>query len=255
MKKLILSAGLLASFAMVGVAQSGAQIEYKMTTTGATAPGSMKMYYATQGSRIEMNMAVPQMPNGGISRTTIIKSDQPNTVYMLDDKARTYSTMETQPNNNAQSDAGMTVKILGKEKIGKYNCTHAQVARGNDVSDYWTTTDIPEYGKYRNNNNSNCKMASEQNALATNGADGLLVKTITRDPRGTEITMELVSFTRKDLPASLFLVPADYKMNASGAKPGAPAIDPAKLQNMTPEERAKYVEELKKQYETQSGNK
>lgn len=239
---------MLASFALGGHAQSGAQIEYKMSS-GTAGSGTMKMYYAPQGSRVEMNMMVPQMPGGGISKTTIIKSDQPNTVYMLDEKAKTYSTMETQPNSSAQSDAGLTVKIIGKEKIGKYNCTHAQVTRGTEVSDYWTTTDITDYAKYRNNNSSNHKLMSEQNALAKNGADGLLVKTIAKDPRGNEVTMELTSFTKKDVPSSEFQVPADYKLSSTGGKPTAPAIDPAKLQNMTPEERAKYVEELKKQYE------
>src|SRR5439155_800454 len=92
----------------------------------------------------------------------------------------------------------------------------------------------------------------EYDALVKNGAGGFMVKTLTKDPRGGTFIMELVKFEKKDLASNLFEVPAGYKEMTSTptAVPGMPNIDINKIQNMTPEERAKYVEDMKKQYQT-----
>ncbi len=259
MKKTISAAIiLLVFFAGSSIAQNGAQIEYKLTSADKTINGTMKMYFSGQNARTEITMLVPQMPGGGISKVSIIKSDKPTTVYSLDKNSKTYTTMETKPAAATPDNTPATVKIIGKEKVGKYNCTHAQVTRGKETSDYWTTMEIADFEKYRKGDSKNKFMGADgtQAALAKNGADGFIVKSVTKDQRGMEMTMELVSFEKKDIAASQFEIPADYKMAASGTgAPTAPVIDAAKLQNMTPEERAKYVEELKKQYAAPSGNK
>ncbi|MCW3084449.1 MAG: hypothetical protein JWP12_1815 [Bacteroidetes bacterium] len=249
---------LLVFFAGSIIAQNGAQIEYKLTSADKNINGTMKIYFSGQNTRTEMSMMAPQMP-GGISKISIIKSDKPSTIYSLDQKSKTYTTAETKPATAAPTDnTPVTVKVIGKEKVGKYNCTHAQVTRGKETSDYWTTTEIADFDKYRKADSKNKFMGNDgtQAALAKNGADGFIVKSVTKDQRGMEMTMELVSFEKKDIAASLFEIPADYKLAAAGTgAPTAPAIDAAKLQNMTPEERAKYVEELKKQYAAPGGNK
>jgi len=170
-------------------AQTGAQANYKITSAGTNATGTMKMYFSAQNSRVEFNLLIPQMPGGGISKTSIVKSDKPTTVYALDDKNKTYSTAEVQPNNNTSGD-NITVKVIGKEKIGNYNCTHAQVTKGTETSDYWTTTEIADYSSYKKTN-ANPKFmggAAEQAALVKNNADGFLVKAVTKDPRGSLMT-------------------------------------------------------------------
>ena len=253
MKKIILSSILFIAFAAISIAQNGAMFEFKITSTqGAT--GSIKVYYSSPGCRTEMQINVPQFPNGGFAKTSITKSDKPTTSYSIDDKSKTYTIIETKPatpttTGNADD---YTVKIVGKEKVGNYNCTHAIVTKGTQSNEFWTTTEITEFEKYSKTRGNNKFMGTggEYNALVKNGAGGFMVKTLTNDPRGGIFTMELVKFEKKDLVASLFEVPADYTemTGTPTAVPGMPNIDVNKIQNMTPEERAKYIEDMKKQY-------
>jgi hypothetical protein len=232
-------------------AQNGASLEFKLTSSKGMT-GTMKIFYSSPGSRMEMNMVVPQMPGGGFSKTTLVKSDKPGTVYTLDDKNKTYTSTEVVTSGAAATD-NITVKVIGKEKVASYNCTHVMVTKGTEASEYWTTKEIADLEKYSKYNRSNRFTGSdaEQAALAKNGADGFIIKSITKDQRGGDMTMELVKLEKKDLPATLFEIPADYK---GGALPAAaPMIDAAKLQSMTPEERAKYIEEMKAKYGTQTG--
>ena len=249
MKKLFLSIiSITLTFASI-VAQSGATFEFKISSSkGAT--GSIKTFYSSGNSRMEMQMTIPQMPNGGFSRTSITKSAKPSTVYALDDKSKTYSTSETPASASNATCDNCIVKVLGKEKVGNYNCTHATVTKGTEANEYWTTTEIPEFEMYSKANSGNKYMGTngEYDALKKNGAAGFIVKSITKDARGGDFTLELVKMEKKDIPMSMFEIPADYKQSTSTAPMGAPAIDAAKLQNMTPEERQKYVEEMKKQY-------
>src|ERR1035437_4349917 len=258
MKKTISTVVLFTTILSSVVAQNGAMFEYKITSSkGAT--GSMKSYHSSAGSRMEMQMNVPQMPGGGLSMTTIIKSDKPTTVYTLDEKTKTYTTTETKTaasTATANSD-DYTVKIVGKEKIGNYNCTHAIVTKDNKSNEFWTTTEIVDFEKY-SKNSGNHKFggtSGEYAALVKNGAGGFMVKTLTKDAKGGDFTMELVKLEKKEQDASLFVIPADYKASSSTGMPGMPTMDVNKIQSMTPEERAKYIEDMKKQYQTPAGNK
>ena len=253
MKKLILSFVLSTLFFTTYWAQNGAVFEFKITSTqGAT--GSVTANYSSLGSRVEMQINIPQMPGAGFTRTSIIKSAKPSTVYMLDKKNKTYSITETPAQKTANAD-NCTVKIVGKEKVGNYNCTHAIVTKGKEVTDFWTTTEIADFENYIKSNTGNKYMGSSDDyaALSKNGAAGFIVKTISRESREGEFTMELVKFEKKELNATLFEIPSDYKVSANPASM-APKIDATQLQNMTPEERAKYIEDLKKQYQTPTGN-
>ncbi|MGZ4060910.1 MAG: DUF4412 domain-containing protein, partial [Bacteroidia bacterium] len=191
-----------------------------------------------------------------ITKVNIVKSDKPATVYSLDDKNKTYNVTEAKNETNpaTSNSADYTVKIVGKEKVGNYNCTHAIVTKGTQANEYWTTTEIPEYEKYvkARSGNKFTGSSGEYDALVKNGAGGFMVKTLTKDQRGGTFTMELVKLEKKDLAASMFEIPADYKEMTSTPTgvPGMPNIDVNKIQNMTPEERAKYIEDMKKQYQT-----
>ena len=252
MNKIFLSFALFLA-TIAAAAQNGAIIEFKITSTQG-ASGNVKGYYSAGNSRVEMQMNIPQMPAAGFSRTSIVKSDKPLTVYALNEKNKTYTTTEVKQDPTTSTNTNeSSVKIVGKEKVGIYNCIHAIVAAtrttGTQSNEFWTTTEITDYEKFAKNAGENKFMGtgSEYAALVKAGAAGFIVKSLTKDPRGGEFTMELVKIEKKEIAASTFQIPTDYKLSATPASPVG-GIDINKLQSMTPEERAKYIEEMKKQY-------
>jgi hypothetical protein len=221
-------------------AQSGVAFEYTLgSSEGVT--GEFKGYYSESGFRSEMAMHMPKMPGGGFSRTTLMLKDKPGISIMLDDKAKTYSETEIKPRPEGNADS-CVVKILGNEKIGKYNCIHSQVTENHKVSEFWTTKDIPEYEKYAAVHKGGRYMGkgNTEAALKKAGADGFLVKTFSKEARGGEMSMELTKFEKQNLSPDLFAIPAGYTKAAA-------APDYSKMKDMTPEERQKFIENMKKQ--------
>lgn len=250
MKKLNL---LIALFLLLhaGMKAQSALIEFKFTSSKGYT-GTSQIKYSDYGSRVDFNMSVPQMPGGGIVVSTLIKKDTPDMVYTINDKNKTYS--ETKKSSAQQEDTKTySVKKLGDETVSGYKCTRALVTEGNETSEVWNTKDIAEYNKYAEAMNSNKKIGSykRQQALKDAGCDGFTVKMIKKgDPRQGDLTMEMVKFEKKSFPKSDFEIPAGYTKSEGAAAPaGGPQIkSQQELMNMTPEERAKYAEELKKQY-------
>lgn len=233
--------------------QTGSLIEYKFSSSkGAT--GNMTIKYSEFGSRSEMNMNMPQMPGGGMSMSTLYKKDNPDVVYMINDKTKTYSESKKSNSNGSAEDNGTyTVKKIGNETINGYKCVHAQVTNGNHVTDVWNTKDISDYNKYSEAMYSNKKMFSykREQALKDAGCEGFPVKTVNKgNDREGDMTMELVKIEKKSFSKSDFEVPSTYTKSSSPAAGGVvPQMkSQQELINMTPEERAKYAEELKKQY-------
>ncbi|MGQ0827322.1 MAG: DUF4412 domain-containing protein [Bacteroidota bacterium] len=250
MKKLIFSTALLVSLLSVNLfaQKNGTFFEYKLSTTkGAT--GSIKTYYAAQGSRTEMQLSNPQLPMAGINFTSITKSAEPNMVFILNERDNTYIATGIQQNNVIRNGGdSRIVKIVGKEKAGTYNCTHAIVTEGNDSREYWMTTEIPDYETYNKINADNKYMGygNDQAILLKNGVAGFTVKMISKDSHNGDVTtMEMITIQTKNLDTNLFEIPANYKASAITA-PYMQGIDMNKFQNMTPEERTKYIEEMKK---------
>jgi hypothetical protein len=188
------------------------------------------------------------MPSGGIKTISIIQADKPNTVISLDERTKTYSETEVKE-QAAPTDNNCTVKIIGKEKAGNYNCTHVMVTENGHQTEYWMTTEISDFSKYGSSRKTNKYMGSGNAyaAMTKSGVTGFPVKTLSKDPKAGEIVIELVKLEKQDVPSSQFNIPSGYTKKT--AAPQAPVIDVQKLQSMTPEERQKYAEELKKQYE------
>jgi hypothetical protein len=231
---------LLAGTSVHAQISSGVAFEYSISSSeGAT--GEFKGYFSEIGFRSEMTMHIAQMPGGGFSRTSLMLKDKPGISIMLDDKAKTYSENEIKPRPAGNPDSCL-VKILGNEKIGKYNCVHSQVTENHKVSEFWTTKDIPDYEKYAAVHKGGRYMGrgNTEAALKKAGADGFLVKTFSKEGRGGETSMELTKFEKQNLSADLFTIPAAYTKTA-------PSPDYSKMKDMTPEERQKFMENMKKQ--------
>jgi hypothetical protein len=247
MKKTILFISSLCVIAAVN-AQNGAHMEYKITSTkGAT--GNVNVNYSEYGSATDFNMVVPQMPGGGFQNKSLSPAGS-DVVYMINDKDKTYSEVKKSESND--DNKTYEVKKLGEEKVNGYKCVHALVTEGKETHEVWNTKDIADYAKYSEGmkNNRRLGSAKREQALKDAGCDGLPVKTVHKgNEREGDMTMELVKLEKKNFSKSDFEIPAGYTKSSAGGAPGAPGMKSREeLMNMSPEERAKYVEEMKKKY-------
>jgi hypothetical protein len=247
MKKIISLIAIV--FAANAHAQNGAHIEFKMSSTkGAT--GTVKANHSEYGSLSEMNMVVPQMPGGGMSTKALIQKSNPDVTYILNDKDKTYSERKkSEPKEDTRT---YEVKKLGEETVNGYKCVHALVTEGKETHEVWNTKGIPDYDKYAESMKSNERMNNpkREKALKDAGCDGFPVKTFHKgNEREGDFTMELVKIEKKNFSKSDFEIPAGYtKTETATGGPAAGMKTQQEIMNMTPEERAKYVEEMKKQY-------
>ena len=80
-------------------------------------------------------------------------------------------------------------------------------------------------------------------ALKAKGAEGFVVRMLAQGDRGDQIQMDLVKAGKQNIDESLFSLNGYTK--GAGAGPGMGRPD---IQNMTPEQRKAYIEEMKKQH-------
>ncbi len=234
------------------MAQSG-YMEMKMTYDKGGAGGTFKVYYSPAGSRVETEMKLDKMPNP-VQMFSIIKKSNPNIVIQVNETGKTYSEMDISKNKNSASknETTYTVKKVGNEKLNGYNCVHVIVTSSKgDVEDMWSSKDIADFEIYHQANKNNPRYGSSEEklkALRDAGAEGFPVK-IVWVKKDSKITMELVKIEKKDIPSSMFEVPAGYKKQETAVNPfGADMKSAEEIQKMTPEERTKYIEELKKKF-------
>ena len=251
MKKIKFTSVLILT-ALFAAAQNGAYFEYKITSAKGIN-GTSATKYSEYGTMSTMNMSSPKMPNGGMTMTTLTKKDTPDMFYMLNDKSKTYSEMKKGASGNHEDNSTYTVKKIGNETINGYKCVHATVTNEKGSSeDIWSTKDIPDYGKYQEalNNNKQMSSSKRQQALKDAGCEGFPVKMTKKGKEDEDMTMELQKIEKKSFSKSDFEIPAGYTKSAgAGAPTGIPGVKTQEeIMKMTPEERAKYIEELKKQY-------
>lgn len=248
MKKIIstLAFVLLCAFAF---SQNGSVLEYKISSTNGTG-GSLKLSVSEFGSISVFNMVIPQMPGGGMTMKHLCMTQSPDVVYMINDNNKTYS--ETKPDNVALTGVSYSARKLGEETVNGYKCVHALVTEGTESHEVWYTKDIPDYEKYARSYKSNKRMYSEQRerALKAAGCEGLPVKTVHKgNVREGDMTMELVKVEKKAFSASDFQIPSGYTKTESANSAAPQFKSQQELMNMSPEERAKYAEEMKKKYQ------
>ncbi len=239
----------------VAAAQNGASMEFKYTSSSG-AGGTMLMKHSEYGSKSEVNMKSAKSPAGGMKMTSLIKKDAPDIIYMINESGKTYSEMKRSTAAGNQEDKHIyTVKKLGSETVNGYKCIHFTVTNEkNQESEMWTSKDIMDYGKYSEAFKNSDKFGSskQDQAIKAAGCEGFPVKMMkkAKDNEG-DVTMELVKFEKKSFSKSDFEIPAGYtKSGGPGASPmGIPGMKTQEeIMKMTPEERAKYIEEMKKMY-------
>lgn len=253
MKNLFFTSALALTVLFIS-AQNGASMEFKFTSSKGTG-GTMTVKHSEYGSKSEVSMKSAKAPSGGMTMSSLIKKDSPEFIYMINDANKTYSEMKKGGANGNQEDTHTyTVKKIGNETINGYKCIHSTITNEkNEVTEMWTSKDILDYNKYSEVFKSDKKFGSskQEQAIKAAGCEGFPVKTMhkAKDNEG-DVTMELVKFEKKSYSKSDFEIPAGY--TKSGGPAGMPAIQGMKTQDeimkMTPEERTKYIEEMKKMY-------
>lgn len=239
MKKLTVMLAALLIVITTASAQNGAEVSMKMTMKQGT--GNLKVYFREGSVRNETSFTTPQMT---FNMITLVKAGNKDIVYKLDPDSKTYS--EIKP-GNGKSDEKCTAKVMGNETVMGYACKHVMITKQDGTtSEWWTSKDVLDYEKYSHAfDNERSNRGAADKALKEAGAEGFPVKMIEHGKDG-DVTMELVKAEKKNLDASLFEIPAGYTKSGS-VSPGQ-QVNPADLQKMTPEERAKYIEEMKKKY-------
>src|SRR5450759_3747308 len=128
-------------------AQFEGQIDMKITAQGGVT-GTGKVFVSKVGSRTELDMETARMP---IHMTTLMRFSTPDVMYLINDKARTYSEVDTKKaREQAAKMAGdkdkeaYSVKVLGSEKVLGYSTKHVLLSRPSDKSEMevWTTKDL-----------------------------------------------------------------------------------------------------------------
>lgn len=184
-------------------------LEYKMSGIRPGMETTSKMYVSSSaGVRTEADMEMPKM--GKMSTVTIMPKGK-NTVYTYNSMSKSYYETSTTADPNMAAD--MKFELVGKEKVGPYNCTHIKMLLGNKLaSDMWITKDIPGYEVMETLTKSTSMFGNSKlyNQIKAAGADGLTVKMVLHLGSGKDMTTQLVKAEKHANPASMFVVPAGY---------------------------------------------
>jgi len=239
MKKLLLCLSVLLCAAPVLRAGFEGTIDMKMTSPGGG--GTMRVAVGKAGSRSDVTMGIKGMT---MTQSTLVKASEPGKVYRINDAAKSYTVvnMKTDRAAAAKMNEEYTVEKLGVEKVGGYDCAHVRVtgSRG-QKAELWTTKDIGSFGTASRlmGERSGVEPGFEK-SLRDADADGFPVKSIHFGPRGENITMELVSVSKKAPPAARFEIPAGYAERSDAMMPAGMNMPPeaAKaMEDMSPEQR------------------
>ncbi|MFN8299845.1 MAG: DUF4412 domain-containing protein [Chitinophagales bacterium] len=246
MSKRILYTACLSLFISLSAWAQGFYMEMKMSSTKQGEMGTMVVYSQNGNTRSEVKFAKQEMQMVG-SMATLILSSNPKVIYMLNEKAKTYTEVDASSKEEYKDDdkAEYEVTLLGTEKVNGYNCKHIKVKRkgAKEGMEWWTTTEMTGYADYAKIKTQYTSKSNMIKAIDAAGAMGVAVRIKTGE--GAEgMQIDLVKAEKRNNPDSLFSL-AGYTKSGGAS---APAFDPSKMKDMTPEERQKMVEEMMKQY-------
>lgn len=248
MKKFCLGiiALLLVSSSVLG--KDGVYLEFKLTSSSVN--GTSRSYSAGGDTRSEMTMNA----GGGFSVVTLMLGSTPHTVYMLNEKDKTYSEMTTNPSQEENSERDdYDVTVVGNERVNNFNSVHIKVKnkRTQKVTDMWMSKDIVGYASYTSVKSQYFSGAGFFNKLKEKGADGFVARMVVKGDRGETMQMDLVKAEKRDIAASMLSLDG-YKKTAGHQMPGGYTVpDAQELQNMTPEQRQQYIKQMQQQYQQQ----
>lgn len=215
----------------IEVSGSGPDVymEYRMTTNLANQEGmsgipegldlgdfsvNIKAYSSTRlkRSRSEAVTKIPIM--GKMTTITLINSDDPNRVVVIDQRNKSYHIQELEDSRDFVG--RIEIEKLGTEVVHGLKTTHIKIKTENSDENIdlhmWTSRDIPGYEHmldfYQKSNDMGGKEAWKK--LANADADGYVVKLEGRTNMGV-VSMDLINIAKAEFSESLFKIPAGYK--------------------------------------------
>jgi hypothetical protein len=197
-----------------------------------------KMYAKNGDARMEL---IIDMAGMKMTTASLVLKKNPNEIIILNSLAKSY-TNKAKPKKKP-STKNYTITVIGKEKIGAYNCTHVRVKSDDKLYDTWFTKDLPTLNLPIENNQANVdKLLTDK--LGLQGISGLMVKTVYFNPGSTvpKLTMKLIKYETKPLSTALFTIPSDYKESK-----GNP------YQNLSPEKKNEMMKLLMEQLKAKRG--
>lgn len=252
---------------MEGIAQFKGSVH---TDKGQSIPSQGKVFLSKSACRVEWETDLTKVgadrkdAKGAMPdhfRLVIIqRMAEPGRTYMLNPDRKTYTVHEASKDKPVDlPDRTWKVQRLGPDTVGGLSCEKALLTSdaGNETEVCVTRELMPSDAWIAAMNRREDQKGPLQ-ALKANGLEGFPIRWIFRSQKNRDVfsMMELVSFDKKSLPASLFEIPADYK-KAEGTSPWLTpeqqkALDDARkaaMEHMTPEQRKK-MEEYFKQHPT-----
>lgn len=179
-----------------------------------------KVYAKNGDARMEIGIDMAGMK---MTTASLVLKKNPNEMIILNSLTKSY-IKRVKPKKKP-SVKNYTLTVLGKEKVGPYNCTRVRVKSDDKLYDVWCTKELPLLHTPIENNQATIdnQLTAE---LESKGVSGMMVKTVYFNPGTTvpKLTMQLIKYETKPLSASLFKIPADYKEgNSNDYKNMSPA--------------------------------
>lgn len=211
---------------------SGKDTYYEYSITSGSKElsmnGTMKLYISSKGDmRMEQNLT--QIMGGKTHSVVIVvigHADKPEQTFTIDDAAKTYTVNDIGDDDMSSGSKTKSSAVkIGEEKIMGFNCVHAKVTSDQGMGsalpaetfDLWRSNDVPVQSAVqklmnRFESRSGSGMYSPETAaqLKQMGCDGFMVKMVMKD-KETSMIMQLTKVEHKDIPPSMFQIPAGYK--------------------------------------------
>jgi hypothetical protein len=238
------------------------------TDRGQTIPSQGTVYVAKVGVRVEWETDMTQVAADGKDRkdhkgmmpdhmrlVILQMLSEPGKTYTLNPETKTYSVRESSKQKPPATvrDREWKVQKLGHDTVAGYSCEKALITSdaGNET-EVCVSKELVPTASWVAAMNQREDQSGPLKALKESGLEGFPIRWIFRSQKNREIssTMELVSFDRKSLPASLFEIPSDYKKSEGGPAWMSPEQQKAMskaMEDMTPEQRKQLEEYLKGQ--------
>jgi Domain of unknown function (DUF4412) len=216
---------------------SGGDMFYEYTSR-TTSPamnlnGSSKMFLAADGKmRKETQMANPAKPDKSSPIVAIGSADKPMESITIDDDTKTWSRnhIDSADLDNKAIHMTSTVSKLNNDKVLGFDCVHVRIISNKnigslikeiDTMDLWKSQDVPvpaAFGSMMSRIESGVGFMYAKDVpaqLKQMGCEGFLVKMEIRN-KDIFTVMELTKAEKRDLPKSLFAIPAGYKEDKNG---------------------------------------
>ncbi|MGO8971368.1 MAG: DUF4412 domain-containing protein [Myxococcaceae bacterium] len=221
------------------------------------ALNSMKMYLSPAGFRVEASGQKAGPGGGPFQMTMLWRAADPGVTYLLNDAAKAYMKHDITKAKAAETEAPKVEK-LGKTTYLGHSVERVKVTFANNrTSELWIDTSLrfpsaalAAFGQEQGRN-------SAWQALEKAGVSGIPLKELNVTPGRPDQSgtsgWEASSVEKQSLPASTFQVPSDFHETKDPLDLVSPSQQTAlkkqrdeALKNMTPEQRAKFEEMMKK---------